>query len=72
MTEQAEKKLVQLRALFLDYEIRTCWWAGWIFWKPIEELTVWYFVWKVRRKFARYLANQAKPDRACNEAGRVL
>jgi hypothetical protein len=39
---------------FLDYEIRSSWWASWIGWNWLQELSGKYFAWKVRRKYARY------------------
>jgi hypothetical protein len=39
---------------FLDYEIRSSWWASWIGWNWLQELSGKYFAWKVKRKYARY------------------
>lgn len=39
---------------FLDYEIRSSWWASWIGWDWGQELSGKYFAWKVKRKYARY------------------
>lgn len=38
----------------LDYELRSSWWASWIWWNWGQELCVKYFVWKAKRKFNRY------------------
>lgn len=40
--------------LFLDYEIRSSWWASWIGWNWGQELSGRYMAWKVKRKYARY------------------
>lgn len=40
--------------VFLDYEIRSSWWACWIGWNWAQELAGKYFAWKVRVKYARY------------------
>lgn len=40
---------------FLDYEIRSSWWAEYVWWGWGQELTASYFAWKVKRKYARYI-----------------
>ncbi len=40
---------------FLDYEVRSSWWAGLIWWEWGQNLAASYFVWKTKRKFNRYL-----------------
>jgi hypothetical protein len=37
-------------SVFLDYEIRSSWWASWIGWNWGQELSGSYFAWKVKRK----------------------
>jgi len=39
----------------LDYELRSSWWASFIFWSKGQELAGSYFAWKVKRKMKRYL-----------------
>jgi hypothetical protein len=46
-------KMIEL----LDYEIRASWWACWVSWSPLQEVAGWYFSWKVKRKYNRYLAS---------------
>ena len=41
-------------SVFLDYEIRSSCWAGWIGWNWGQEISGKYFAWKVKRKYARY------------------
>jgi hypothetical protein len=41
-------------SVFLDYEIRSSWWASWIGWDWGQELSGKYFAWKTSRKYARY------------------
>lgn len=41
-------------SVFLDYEIRSSWWASWISWDFGQELSGKYFAWKTSRKYARY------------------
>jgi hypothetical protein len=41
-------------SIFLDYEIRSSWWASWIGWDWGQELSGKYFAWKTSRKYARY------------------
>tara|TARA_Y100000310_G_scaffold345655_1_gene467804 strand:+ start:18088 stop:18291 length:204 start_codon:yes stop_codon:yes gene_type:complete len=40
---------------FLDYEIRSSWWACLIPFSFLQDLVVKYFFWKVKRKYNRYL-----------------
>lgn len=40
--------------VFLDYEIRSSWWASWIGWDWGQKLAGKYFAWKTNRKYARY------------------
>lgn len=42
----------------LDYEIRASWWAGWVGITPLQDLAGKYFAWKVRRKYARWVASR--------------
>lgn len=39
---------------FLDYEIRSSWWASWIGCEWGQRLAGKYFAWKVKRKYVRY------------------
>jgi hypothetical protein len=41
-------------SVFLDYEIRSSWWASWIGWNWGQELSGKYIAWKTSRKYARY------------------
>jgi hypothetical protein len=38
----------------LYYEVSSSWWAGWISINWLQDLACHYFLWKVRRKYARY------------------
>lgn len=40
--------------LFLDYEIRSSWWAQYIWWDWGRALAGRYFAWKTKRKFDRF------------------
>ena len=40
--------------LFVDYEVRSSWWASLISWDWAQELSSLYFAWKVKRKYNRY------------------
>lgn len=39
---------------FLDYEIRSSWWASLISWEWGQNLAGKYFAWKAIRKYTRY------------------
>ena len=39
---------------YLDYEIRSSWWACWIGWDWGQAIAGKYFAWKTKRKYARY------------------
>lgn len=39
----------------LLYEIASSWWACYISWNWVQELAAKYFVWKVERKYNRWL-----------------
>tara|TARA_R110002033_G_scaffold60171_1_gene110189 strand:+ start:4899 stop:5153 length:255 start_codon:yes stop_codon:yes gene_type:complete len=39
----------------LDYEIRSSWWASWIFFEWGQEISGAYFAWKTKRKYNRYI-----------------
>jgi hypothetical protein len=51
---------------FLDYEIKSSWWAGWIGWNWGQELSVKYFIWKTKRKYSRYLHSKFLEERIKN------
>lgn len=39
----------------LDYEIRaSAWWTSFVFWDWGQNCAASYFLWKAKRKFARY------------------
>ncbi len=57
------------RLFFLDYEIRSSWWASWIGWNWGQELAGKYFAWKVKRKYARYNQSKAWEQRIKNLSG---
>lgn len=40
---------------FLEYEVRSSWWARDVFWGWGQDLTARYFAWKTRKKYARYI-----------------
>ena len=40
---------------FLDYEIRSSWWASLVWWKWGQDFAARYFAWKTKRKYNRYL-----------------
>ena len=44
---------------FLDYELRSSWWADLISIPWMQELSARYFVWKTTRKVERFLASKA-------------
>lgn len=39
---------------FLDYEIRSSWWASLVSWDWMQKITGKYFAWKTKRKYERY------------------
>ena len=41
-------------SVFLDYELRSSWWACWIGWNWGQKLAGKYFAWKTIRKYERY------------------
>jgi len=51
---------------FLDYEIRSSWWASWISWDWLQELSGRYFAWKTRRKYERYKMSKMWEQRVKN------
>lgn len=51
---------------FLDYEIRSTWWASWIGWNWGQEISGRYFAWKVKRKYGRYLLSKEMEKRVKN------
>lgn len=51
---------------FLDYEIRSSWWASWISIGWMQELSGKYFAWKTSRKVARYKASKVWEQRVKN------
>ena len=53
-------------SVFLDYEIRSSWWASWIGWSWGQELSGRYFAWKVKRKYARYKQSKVWEQRIKN------
>lgn len=53
-------------SVFLDYEIRSSWWALWISWNWGQELSARYFAWKVTRKYARYRQSKIREKRIKN------
>ena len=42
----------------LDYEIRSSWWASWIFWGWGQSLAAKYYAWKVNLKWKRYVESK--------------
>lgn len=53
-------------SVFLDYEIRSSWWASWIGWNWGQELSGKYFAWKTSRKYARYKQSKMWEQRIKN------
>lgn len=53
-------------SFFLDYEIRSSWWASWIGWNWGQELSGKYFAWKTSRKYARYKQSKMWEQRIKN------
>ena len=53
-------------SVFLDYEIRSSWWASWIGWNWGQELSGKYFAWKTSRKYARYKQSKVWEQRIKN------
>jgi len=53
LTTENLKSTTEL-SFFLEYEIGSSWWASWIGWDWGQKLSGKYFVWKVKRKYARY------------------
>ncbi len=53
-------------SVFLDYEIRSSWWASWIGWNWGQELSGKYFAWKTIRKYARYKQSKVWEQRIKN------
>ncbi len=52
--------------VFIEYEIRSSWWASWIGWDWGQELSGKYFAWKTSRKYARYKQSKALEQRIKN------
>lgn len=40
---------------FLEYEIRASWWAKHLGWRWARRVAAWYFTWKTKRKWDRYV-----------------
>jgi hypothetical protein len=53
-------------SVFLDYEIRSSWWASWIGWNWGQELSGKYFAWKTSIKYARYKQSKMWEQRIKN------
>ena len=53
-------------SVFVDYEIRSSWWASWIGWNWGQELAAKYFAWKTSRKYARYKQSKMWEQRIKN------
>jgi len=53
-------------SVFLDYEIRSSWWASWISWNWGQELSGKYFAWKTSKKYARYKQSKMWEQRIKN------
>jgi hypothetical protein len=53
-------------SVFLDYEIRSSWWASWIGWNWGQKLSGKYFAWKTSRKYARYKQSKVWEQRIKN------
>ena len=47
-----EDKITMMQAL--DYEVKSSWWSGLIFWNWGRDLAGTYFANKVKRKYRRY------------------
>lgn len=45
----------------LDYEVKSSWWASFVFWGWGQELAASYFAWKVKAKYARYSRSETRP-----------
>lgn len=58
MEENKKVELNDTLMLFIDYEIRSSWWASFIWWKWGQDLAGSYFASKVRRKYNRYLTSK--------------
>ena len=43
--------------LFVDYEVRSSWWASFIGWTWLQNIAAWYFAAKTHRKWKRWLAS---------------
>jgi hypothetical protein len=52
------KSSIPRQQIFLDYEIRSSWWADLIWFEWGQNLAVRYFVWKVKRKYKKYLISR--------------
>jgi hypothetical protein len=52
------KSSIPRQQIFLDYEIRSSWWAELIWFEWGQNLAASYFVWKVKRKYKRYLISR--------------
>ena len=50
---------------FLDYEIRSSWWASFIWWNWGRNLAGMWFAWKTKRKYSRYI--DSRLDKAMAE-----
>lgn len=58
----------------LEYEVAASWWARDAGWRPLQNLASWYFAWKVKRKYSRYLSSieSAKRLRRAQQLSDVL
>ena len=52
--------------IFLDYEIRSSWFAEYISWKWLQEISARYFAWKTSRKYERYVFANEREQRILN------
>lgn len=50
-----DRKLLQSQDLIAYEMAASAWWASWIFWKWGHDLVASYIVFKVKRKYCRYL-----------------
>ena len=67
MSEQKQKlELIPMHE-FLEYEIRSSWWASWIGWNWLQQLGGTYFAYKVSKKYARYYKSKYWQQKLKNE-----
>jgi hypothetical protein len=55
MWPEESKQSIPRMKIFLDYEIRSSWWAELIWFTWGQDLAAKYFAWKVQRKYNKYL-----------------